>query len=228
MNSAHVPVLESRSPGTFRDAITEDQERLIVRTVLDSSSTVTRSSLDPTQQQQENQPDSNCPVNPPTRVEPIPSASDATPTATSVSRSTTAAASRWTTFSVADPALGVFRRHTVRKQGSVCWHQCSHCTKEFKKPSDLVRHIRIHTRVRFGLDMQYVFELLIVSPSSSLFFSFPPFGCLIGAAFQVRAMFAEFRCQEHSGSASQDSHGLQGIPLRRLRQALLHFRIVEG
>ena len=25
------------------------------------------------------------------------------------------------------------------------WHQCTYCTKEFKKPSDLVRHIRIHT-----------------------------------------------------------------------------------
>ena len=24
-------------------------------------------------------------------------------------------------------------------------HQCLHCTKSFKKPSDLVRHIRIHT-----------------------------------------------------------------------------------
>ena len=27
----------------------------------------------------------------------------------------------------------------------VRWHQCPYCTKEFKKPSDLVRHIRIHT-----------------------------------------------------------------------------------
>ena len=25
------------------------------------------------------------------------------------------------------------------------WHQCVYCTKEFKKPSDLIRHIRIHT-----------------------------------------------------------------------------------
>ncbi|CAL1538812.1 unnamed protein product, partial [Lymnaea stagnalis] len=25
------------------------------------------------------------------------------------------------------------------------WHQCTYCSKEFKKPSDLVRHIRIHT-----------------------------------------------------------------------------------
>ena len=27
----------------------------------------------------------------------------------------------------------------------VRWHQCMYCAKEFKKPSDLVRHIRIHT-----------------------------------------------------------------------------------
>jgi len=25
------------------------------------------------------------------------------------------------------------------------WHQCVYCSKEFKKPSDLIRHIRIHT-----------------------------------------------------------------------------------
>lgn len=25
------------------------------------------------------------------------------------------------------------------------WHVCPYCTKEFRKPSDLVRHIRIHT-----------------------------------------------------------------------------------
>jgi len=27
----------------------------------------------------------------------------------------------------------------------VKWHQCIYCTKEFKKPSDVVRHVRIHT-----------------------------------------------------------------------------------
>ena len=32
--------------------------------------------------------------------------------------------------------------------GTVRWHQCSYCSKEFKKPSDLVRHIRIHTHER--------------------------------------------------------------------------------
>lgn len=29
--------------------------------------------------------------------------------------------------------------------GGIRWHQCQYCTKEFKKPSDLVRHIRTHT-----------------------------------------------------------------------------------
>lgn len=32
-----------------------------------------------------------------------------------------------------------------RRMGSVRWHQCTYCSKEFKKPSDLVRHVRIHT-----------------------------------------------------------------------------------
>ncbi|XP_054274230.1 zinc finger protein 236-like [Macrosteles quadrilineatus] len=33
-----------------------------------------------------------------------------------------------------------------RKVGSIKWHQCTFCGKEFKKPSDLVRHTRIHTQ----------------------------------------------------------------------------------
>jgi len=33
----------------------------------------------------------------------------------------------------------------VLQVNGVRWHQCTYCTKEFKKPSDLVRHIRIHT-----------------------------------------------------------------------------------
>lgn len=40
-------------------------------------------------------------------------------------------------------------RHTTMKQrqiGNFKWHQCTYCGKEFKKPSDLVRHTRIHTQ----------------------------------------------------------------------------------
>nr|CAD7427253.1 unnamed protein product [Timema monikensis] len=42
---------------------------------------------------------------------------------------------------------GIVRRYVIRqrKVGNMRWHQCSYCMKEFKKPSDLVRHIRIHT-----------------------------------------------------------------------------------
>uniref|UniRef100_A0A8C5M6M5 C2H2-type domain-containing protein n=1 Tax=Leptobrachium leishanense TaxID=445787 RepID=A0A8C5M6M5_9ANUR len=34
---------------------------------------------------------------------------------------------------------------SVREENGVRWHTCPYCTKEFKKPSDLVKHIRIHT-----------------------------------------------------------------------------------
>ncbi|XP_042638455.1 zinc finger protein 236 [Orycteropus afer afer] len=34
---------------------------------------------------------------------------------------------------------------SIREENGVRWHVCPYCTKEFKKPSDLVRHIRIHT-----------------------------------------------------------------------------------
>ncbi|GAB6020086.1 hypothetical protein CHUAL_002821 [Chamberlinius hualienensis] len=39
----------------------------------------------------------------------------------------------------------LIRRLPVRKVAGVRWHQCIYCSKEFKKPSDLVRHIRVHT-----------------------------------------------------------------------------------
>ncbi|KAF5282407.1 hypothetical protein FQR65_LT14301 [Abscondita terminalis] len=43
---------------------------------------------------------------------------------------------------------GSVRRYLVkkRKTASHQWYICSFCTKEFKKPSDLIRHIRVHTR----------------------------------------------------------------------------------
>ncbi|XP_034981147.1 zinc finger protein 236 isoform X1 [Zootoca vivipara] len=34
---------------------------------------------------------------------------------------------------------------TIREENGIRWHICPYCSKEFKKPSDLVRHIRIHT-----------------------------------------------------------------------------------
>ncbi|GFR59781.1 zinc finger protein 236 [Elysia marginata] len=49
------------------------------------------------------------------------------------------------TMAVHDSATGMLKRHYIRKVNGIRWHQCTYCTKEFKKPSDLVRHIRIHT-----------------------------------------------------------------------------------
>ncbi|XP_018869786.3 zinc finger protein 236 isoform X1 [Gorilla gorilla gorilla] len=34
---------------------------------------------------------------------------------------------------------------SIREENGVRWHVCPYCAKEFRKPSDLVRHIRIHT-----------------------------------------------------------------------------------
>lgn len=34
---------------------------------------------------------------------------------------------------------------SIREENGIRWHVCPYCPKEFKKPSDLVRHIRIHT-----------------------------------------------------------------------------------
>ncbi|CAG5136803.1 unnamed protein product, partial [Candidula unifasciata] len=53
--------------------------------------------------------------------------------------------SRLGTMAVHDSATGLLKRHYIRKVNGIRWHQCTYCTKEFKKPSDLVRHIRIHT-----------------------------------------------------------------------------------
>ncbi|XP_018605792.1 zinc finger protein 236 isoform X1 [Scleropages formosus] len=44
----------------------------------------------------------------------------------------------------------IYKKHvqmpgSIREENGVRWHVCPYCPKEFKKPSDLVRHIRIHT-----------------------------------------------------------------------------------
>uniref|UniRef100_A0A2C9KBF8 C2H2-type domain-containing protein n=1 Tax=Biomphalaria glabrata TaxID=6526 RepID=A0A2C9KBF8_BIOGL len=49
------------------------------------------------------------------------------------------------TMTIQDSATGLLKRHYIRKVNGIRWHQCTYCSKEFKKPSDLVRHIRIHT-----------------------------------------------------------------------------------
>ncbi|ELT87081.1 hypothetical protein CAPTEDRAFT_173460 [Capitella teleta] len=49
------------------------------------------------------------------------------------------------TMTIQDSITGALKKHTIRRVGGVRWHQCMYCSKEFKKPSDLIRHIRIHT-----------------------------------------------------------------------------------
>ncbi|XP_048848469.1 zinc finger protein 236-like isoform X2 [Brienomyrus brachyistius] len=44
----------------------------------------------------------------------------------------------------------IYKKHvqmpgSIREENGIRWHVCPYCPKEFKKPSDLVRHIRIHT-----------------------------------------------------------------------------------
>lgn len=45
---------------------------------------------------------------------------------------------------------GMAKRYlvNVKKVGQEKWHLCSYCSKAFKKPSDLIRHIRTHTLER--------------------------------------------------------------------------------
>ncbi|RWS26822.1 zinc finger protein 236-like protein [Leptotrombidium deliense] len=47
-----------------------------------------------------------------------------------------------------DSETGMKQSHVMRRIGRLCFHQCLYCPKEFKKSSDLVRHIRIHTHER--------------------------------------------------------------------------------
>lgn len=49
---------------------------------------------------------------------------------------------------------GSVRTYLVRQRKifDVRWYICNYCTKEFKKPSDLIRHTRVHTKEKpFGV-----------------------------------------------------------------------------
>lgn len=52
------------------------------------------------------------------------------------------------TFSTFADSIEGVKKYVMkqRRAGSIRWHQCNYCCKEFRKPSDLVRHIRVHTR----------------------------------------------------------------------------------
>lgn len=39
-------------------------------------------------------------------------------------------------------------KHIVRRVGKKSFHQCMYCSREFRRPSDLVRHVRMHTQSR--------------------------------------------------------------------------------
>ncbi|XP_032680584.1 zinc finger protein 236-like isoform X2 [Odontomachus brunneus] len=58
--------------------------------------------------------------------------------------------SRTTYVTLLDKAAGgAMRKYLTIKQhcvGNVRWYACSFCMKEFKKPSDLIRHLRVHTQ----------------------------------------------------------------------------------
>ncbi|KAL3860221.1 hypothetical protein ACJMK2_010376 [Sinanodonta woodiana] len=64
---------------------------------------------------------------------------------TSIAAAGQSLSSMTTVMTIRDAATGAIKRHLIRKVNGVRWHQCTYCSKEFKKPSDLVRHIRIHT-----------------------------------------------------------------------------------
>ncbi|GBM79313.1 Zinc finger protein 236 [Araneus ventricosus] len=67
-----------------------------------------------------------------------------------------AAGSKPYVMTVADSVTGALRRHIMRNVGGVRWYQCVYCSKEFKKPSDLARHIRIHTHEKpYKCDLCY-------------------------------------------------------------------------
>lgn len=60
---------------------------------------------------------------------------------------------------------GTVQRYLVmqKKVNDVRWYICSYCNKEFKKPSDLIRHTRVHTKEKpFEVSIFYNFFSVFV------------------------------------------------------------------
>lgn len=47
-----------------------------------------------------------------------------------------------------------------RIDGNIRWYVCLYCPKEFRRPSDLVRHIRIHTKEKVRVPYITMYILL--------------------------------------------------------------------
>lgn len=54
-----------------------------------------------------------------------------------------------------------YRNFTIKQHyiGNVRWYTCLYCPKEFKKPSDLIRHLRVHTQEK-PFKVKYIFYSL--------------------------------------------------------------------
>lgn len=69
---------------------------------------------------------------------------------------------------------GVVKRYVVKqaRQGDVRVYVCSYCDKQFKKPSDLIRHIRVHTREKpfkvHQSSCNYVFIIIFIFSASNV------------------------------------------------------------
>lgn len=95
------------------------------------------------------------------------------------------------------------------------WYACSFCPKEFKKPSDLIRHLRVHTQEKpFKVQVNFLsirshslLRWLGDDEKRHFFFFFP-----------VHVLRSFFRAQINDDSARTDSHRSEEVRLRLLRQ----------
>lgn len=62
-----------------------------------------------------------------------------------------------------------------RVHGNIRWYVCLYCPKEFRRPSDLVRHIRIHTKEKVNIVQHITCPVLDIS--LTLFDISQPFSC---------------------------------------------------